>query len=132
MKFRREDLERLHQPRRWLNDECINGCAQVLLQHFGTGGVTGGSPVVISSFTVTQHRNQSYDRAVWSCVQATRFWEKDVWIIPIHQAERNHWELAVIYIKRLRIAYFDSFGHSETTSWRADVQVNDFSLNLPG
>ncbi|KAJ7588018.1 hypothetical protein C8J56DRAFT_889864 [Mycena floridula] len=36
------------------------------------------------------------DDALWRNSKDTRFWEKDVWIFPIHRLEQFHWVLAIL------------------------------------
>ena len=48
------------------------------------------------------------------------FWTKNVWMIPINR-EFNHWTLAIVYWKKKRIAYFDSFG--SRSAWEMDAPV---------
>ncbi|KAI0701749.1 hypothetical protein C8Q76DRAFT_633393 [Earliella scabrosa] len=114
------DIDRL-RPERWLNDDCVNGCAQLLVLHFGASNA-GGNIAILHSFTMAQHRNgTSTDQAVWNSSRTARYWEKDIWIIPVHKPDIQHWELAIVYLKECRIAYFDSLAHR--TSWEHDAQV---------
>ena len=121
--FSPEDIARIRDPCAWLNDDCVNGCAQLLALHFGMTNVDGGHPTINSSFAMAQQRDgQSLDDGVWRVNHRTRYWESDVWIIPIHQPRAHHWELAVVYLKERQIAYFDSFANE--SSWEVDVQVS--------
>ena len=71
---------------------------------------------------MSQERDgQSSDQGVWRVNHRSRYWESDVWIIPIHQPAAHHWELAVVYVKERQIALFDSFANAST--WEKDVQV---------
>ena len=118
-----DDISRLRNPTGWLNDNCLNACAQLLAGHFGTENVIGGRPAILSSFAMAQQRDgASVDEGVWRVNHRSRYWEKDVWIIPIHQPSSLHWELAVVYLRQCRIAYFDSFAHPN--SWEVDVEVS--------
>ncbi|KAI0746147.1 hypothetical protein C8Q76DRAFT_605599, partial [Earliella scabrosa] len=114
------DIDRL-RPERWLNDDCVNGCAQLLVHHFGASH-NGGNIAILHSFTMAHQRNgTSTDQAVWNISRTARYWEKDIWIIPVHKPAEQHWELAIVYLKECRIAYFDSLAHR--TSWEHDVQL---------
>ena len=69
-----------------------------------------------------QRSNQATDESYWRNYHTSRFWEKDVWIIPVHRPAEKHWEVAVVYFQKRRIAYFDSFGDRD--SWKDEIKVN--------
>ncbi|KAI0669310.1 hypothetical protein C8Q78DRAFT_1095812 [Trametes maxima] len=121
--FPEHDMARLRQARGLLSDDCINSGAQVLLRHFDYGARTrGGSPALLSTRLVALHRVRTDDEGMWRDCARSAFWERDVWIIPIHRAIPDlHWTLAVVYIKKKRIAYFDSF--AEKAAWEEDAKV---------
>ena len=121
--FSPDDINRLRNPTSWINDDCLNGCAQLLVAHFGTGNVIGGSFAILSSFAMAQHQDgTSLDAGMWRVSHRTCYWEKDVWIIPVHKPADHHWELAIVYFKERRIAYFDSFAHAD--AWEDDAKVS--------
>ncbi|KAI0707020.1 hypothetical protein C8Q76DRAFT_629548 [Earliella scabrosa] len=120
--FAPDDLDRLRQPEAWLNDDCINGCMELLAQHFGTDRVVGGDPAFLSSYAMASQRGgQSDDEQVWRVNHIARYWEKDVWLVPVHKWDGHHWELAIVYFRSCRIAYFDSFGMR--TSWEDEAKT---------
>ncbi|EED85593.1 predicted protein [Postia placenta Mad-698-R] len=63
-------------------------------------------------------RADAGDATLWRNAASTRFWEKDVWTIPIHY--EDHWMLATIDIPRSRVAYFDSFAREHP--WEGHIQ----------
>ncbi|KAI1788532.1 hypothetical protein LXA43DRAFT_871760, partial [Ganoderma leucocontextum] len=94
----------------WLNDDCINLGAQVIMRHLGTPAARG-DPVIFSSFVLSKH-HKGGDEGLWRvCKSSSEFWKKDIWIFPIH-SNGNHWALAIVYWRKRRIAYFDSL-HSK-------------------
>ncbi|KAI0710611.1 hypothetical protein C8Q76DRAFT_624385 [Earliella scabrosa] len=120
--FAPADVERLRNPSSWLNDDCINGCIQLLLRYFGGAATTHGNPAFISSFAMSQQRsNKATDESYWRNYHTSRFWEKDMWVFPIHQPAKQHWEVAVVYFQTRRIAYFDSFG--DKNSWKNEIKL---------
>ncbi|KAI0706515.1 hypothetical protein C8Q76DRAFT_629740 [Earliella scabrosa] len=120
--FAPSDLDRLRDPSAWLNDDCINGCIQLLVRCFGTARTLHGSPAFISSFAMAQQRsNQATDESYWRNHHTSRFWEKDVWVFPVHRPAEKHWEVAVVYFQKRRIAYFDSFG--DQASWKNEIKL---------
>ena len=116
-------LNRFLQPHAWLNDDCINLGAQAILRHLGSTGAQG-SIALFSSYVYPSHRVGD-DDALWrNCRYASHFWEKDLWLIPIHH-NQNHWTLSIIYWRKKRIAHFDSL--SSTEAFEYDVQVCKFA-----
>lgn len=122
-------LGRLNRRDGWLNDECIDYCSEVLRRHFGTAGLRNES-AIFSVFAISQYL-RGYDDTLWRTSLLTpEFWKKTLWIIPIN-CEQCHWTLAIVYWKKKRIAYFDSFGSK--SAWDRDTTVgliccfNEFS-----
>lgn len=115
--FDRISLTRLSQSDGWLNDECLNSGSLVLLRYLGTAAASG-ELALFPTWTVSQHRRGS-DEGVWRSCRTLQFWEKDLWIIPIHQD--SHWTLAIIYWQKRRIALFDSLG--DNSRFEEDVKV---------
>ncbi|KAI9062699.1 hypothetical protein FKP32DRAFT_1573466 [Trametes sanguinea] len=114
------DLRRFEQRESWLNDDCINGGAQALLRYFGATSTYGGPPALLSSRLFALHCSEAPDDTLWRDCKATRFWEKPVWILPIHRQPDLHWTLAVVYWDERRIGYFDSLANPKV--WETDVQ----------
>ncbi|KAI0694292.1 hypothetical protein C8T65DRAFT_711030 [Cerioporus squamosus] len=116
MTFWPDDLGRLQRAEGLINDDGMNGCAQLLLRYFGSGHVYRGPPALLSSYVMAKQLDgATADDTLWRCSQYTDYWRKNVWIMPVHRANSCHWELAVIYIAEQQIAYFDSFGNPQ--SW---------------
>lgn len=122
-----KDLERLQQPYAQLSDDCINTGAQVLLREFGTGSLLGGNLAIFSTRVVSMHRAAADDNLIWRDCAHTKFWDKNVWVIPIHHLVPSpHWTLVVVYMRERRIAYFDSFANQDM--WESDAAVSLFYL----
>ena len=99
-------LLRFHEANAWLNDDCIDFGAEVILRYLGTAAAHG-DPVVFSCFVPPRHRRGG-DEGLWrACKWSGEFWNKDIWIFPIH-IDGNHWVLTIVYWRKRRIAYFDS------------------------
>nr|VWO93910.1 Plasma membrane ATPase (EC [Ganoderma boninense] len=108
-------LARFRQPNGWLNDDSINIAAQVFLRH--TGSSAHRDPAIFSTFVLPMQKKG--DEALWRlCKPMSEFWKKDIWIFPLHR-NGDHWTLAVVYWKKRRIAYFDSFGSK--SAFKTDV-----------
>ncbi|OSD07573.1 hypothetical protein PYCCODRAFT_1403249 [Trametes coccinea BRFM310] len=117
-----QELRRLDRHNAWLSDDCINGGAQALLRHYGSSSTLGGTPALLSSRVFTLHRDDVDDDRLWRDCCHTRYWTKDVWILPIHRIQpTGHWTLAIIYWREGKIAYFDSLAGKDV--WEHDVQM---------
>ena len=117
--FNSAALNRLHQRHEWLNDECIDFCSEVLQRHFGSR-TSRGNAAIFSVLTIAQYL-RGYDEALWRTSRLTpEFWKKKLWIIPINR-EHCHWTVAMVYWKKRRIAYFDSFANK--SAWETDAPV---------
>ncbi|KAI1788529.1 hypothetical protein LXA43DRAFT_894498 [Ganoderma leucocontextum] len=113
-------LERLHRRDGWLNDDCINLGSDLLLRHLGTAAARG-NPALFPSWAVSTHRAGDDDGLWRVCRYAPEFWLKDIWLLPIHRESQSHWTLVIVYWRKRRIAYFDSFGG--IASFEDDVKV---------
>lgn len=56
-------------------------------------------------------------------VRKSRFWTKDVIILPVHDPDMLHWLLAIIYPKQGQIEFFDSLASSSSNVWRVHGKV---------
>ncbi|KIM60110.1 hypothetical protein SCLCIDRAFT_74981, partial [Scleroderma citrinum Foug A] len=62
------------------------------------------------------------DNVLWRNTSWTRYWEKDVWILPIHRLSCvGHWVVCIIDFSSKRLLLFDSL--AECKSWKKDIQV---------
>ncbi|OSX57077.1 hypothetical protein POSPLADRAFT_1061782 [Postia placenta MAD-698-R-SB12] len=110
------NMSRLQNRSAWMNDSCINACMQLLqLVFLGPGGER---VALLSTYMLPLVRADAGDATLWRNAASTRFWEKDVWTIPIHY--KDHWMLATIDIPRSRVAYFDSFAREHP--WEGHIQ----------
>ncbi|KAF7334389.1 ULP-PROTEASE domain-containing protein [Mycena venus] len=58
--------------------------------------------------------------AVLSTYDLHRYWEKPIWLVPIHRRAEEHWVLAVVSIKDETIFFFDSLAQRQ--GWRRDLR----------
>ncbi|KAJ7344059.1 hypothetical protein DFH08DRAFT_701927, partial [Mycena albidolilacea] len=49
------------------------------------------------------------------------YWEKPVWVIPVHRPKEEHWVLVIVAVQENRLFFFDSLGNR--TGWHQDIQV---------
>lgn len=102
---------RLAQRDSWLDDTCINDLA-VIIQHQLTNDPIYSSSArriaMFSTFTLLLPRHGPVQ--LWKQTRHLRFWERDIWLLPIHRQAANHWVLAVVVPARGSVLLFDSFG----------------------
>ncbi|KAJ7770401.1 hypothetical protein B0H14DRAFT_2632553 [Mycena olivaceomarginata] len=103
------DLDRLRSPASRLNGEILNGAAAALLNLFDgpTSLHNSGASRCALLNTYDLHRTRGY-------------WEKPVWIIPVHRPKEEHWVLVVAAVQENRLFFFDSLGLR--SGWRQDMQ----------
>ncbi|KAJ3553783.1 hypothetical protein NM688_g3435 [Phlebia brevispora] len=117
--FSPSDIARLADPHAWLNDVCIDDCASLLREAFGN---VGQACAVFTTFEVSYLRCGAYGRLSRSA-RRNRYWERDIWLLPLYQENRKHWTLAVLVCSQRTIYHFDSF---------ADEDALLLVENLPG
>ncbi|KAJ7828174.1 hypothetical protein B0H13DRAFT_2437996 [Mycena leptocephala] len=60
------------------------------------------------------------DPDLWRLVSPTQYWEKPLWLIPIHRPEEEHWVLVVVVIPTQELFFFDSL--ASRGGWRKDLR----------
>ncbi|PPQ76501.1 hypothetical protein CVT26_012351 [Gymnopilus dilepis] len=118
-----QDLQRLHQSGMMLNDTCLNGCARVLKDVFdndSTYGLSSNRCALFTTFDLIRARYKARDQELWRTMSPIAYWDKDVWILPIHRPQQLHWVLCVAYPKHQAILLYDSLADLE--AWRHDLK----------
>ncbi|KAJ7431750.1 hypothetical protein B0H11DRAFT_1761580 [Mycena galericulata] len=109
------DLDTLTTSRGRLNGFCLNGVAATLHAHFSQA-----SCAVLSTYDLGRIRYNASDDEVWRHVGPTLYWEKSMWLLPIHRPQEEHWVLAVIPVHQRRVFLFDSL--ASRGGWRRDLK----------
>jgi len=118
--FLPSDASILASPDIQLNDTCINGCAALLYSAFLP---SSSSCAILSTHNLPRIRFQADDDLIWHNVSWTRFWEKSVWILPIHRTlPVGHWVLCTINLPSRQLFLFDSL--AEQKPWKRDIKVS--------
>lgn len=65
-------------------------------------------------------RYNASDDNLWRRTHKLKYWEKDIWIIPIHRASASHWVLCCVFLQTREILLFDSF--AERHPWKHEVK----------
>jgi len=125
--FLPSDTNILASPQARLNDACINGCAALLYSAF----LPFASPcAVLSTHDLPRIRYNVNDDTLWRNLSWTRFWEKPIWVLPIHRSlPVGHWVLCAIYFPSRQLLLFDSL--AEQQPWRKDVKVSHLCELVP-
>lgn len=99
----------------------IDGCA-MLVQHLFDQ--TQPSPYAIFppyAWQAFVRNDGNGDAVIWNHSRRTRFWEKQVWMIPVHY-RGNHWFLGVIDMLSNTIRIFDSLYCKTDMALRSQVR----------
>ncbi|KAK1224570.1 hypothetical protein PQX77_012524 [Marasmius sp. AFHP31] len=125
--FQVAQYQRLDGAGRWLDDECINGCAALLQKNLRDPNV---DCAILSTFIVPEAlKNSMRTETTWRNSYRTEYWTKPVWIIPIHDAEEHHWGLAVVRVAKEEIHIFDSFGSQAFVARWVPVSLDQLRIS---
>jgi hypothetical protein len=119
--FEPKDIALLASPTACLNDVCINGCAALLFSKLNN--LVTVRCALLSSHDLPRIRYNASDVIIWRNVSWTSYWEKDIWILPIHRSSNiGHWVLCVVRFSSKELHLFDSL--AEKKPWKHDVKVS--------
>ncbi|KIJ57552.1 hypothetical protein HYDPIDRAFT_104106, partial [Hydnomerulius pinastri MD-312] len=77
---------------------------------------------IFSTHDLPRIRYNASDDVLWRNTSWTKYWEKSIWILPIHRPSPcGHWVLCTIDLTSQRLFLFDSL--AEQRPWKNDVQV---------
>ncbi|KAJ7109041.1 hypothetical protein C8R43DRAFT_905000 [Mycena crocata] len=118
------DLDRVISPTGRLNNFAINGIAASLLS-ISAHPHSPCAPAALrcalfSTLDLPRVQFNGNDDSLWRHTSHIRFWEKPIWLIPIHRATQQHWVLVVASIPDQRLLFFDSLG--QEGGWRRDLR----------
>ena len=121
--FEQREFRILETPTALLNDVCINGGA-ALLQHLFSApshpsAMHSQRCALLSTFTLVKIRHQASSDDLWRCVRHSYYWQKDVWILPIHRPQQRHWVLCCLSFNTRELFLFDSLASRK--AWCADL-----------
>lgn len=115
--FDADTLRRLSNPFVFLNSSAINGCSALLYDLKPREDV-----VIFSSYDLTRMRDGTSDSELWRHTKHTKFWQRHMWIIPVHRMHQVHWTSAVVNTAAGTIELFDSLADKRETE--KDLQVH--------
>ncbi|KAJ6580419.1 hypothetical protein DFH09DRAFT_1076679 [Mycena vulgaris] len=103
----------------------INALAGALLNMFGhptsPNAMHANQCAILSTYDLVRVRYKASDNDLWRNIHHSRYWEKSLWLIPIHRVEEEHWVLAVVDVSRQQILFFHSLG-VRGGGWRRDIR----------
>jgi Ulp1 family protease len=100
-----------------LNDEAINGCSAILAFWLKS---QPHSFAYFSSYEFARWQQNGRSRT-WNFTRHLQYWNRNVWIIPVHDSVHLHWTVATVYPALRRIDYFDSL--SDEAEYVSTTQV---------
>ncbi|KAG1722374.1 uncharacterized protein EDB91DRAFT_1240225 [Suillus paluster] len=106
-------IKLLCSPTACLNNMCINSCAALLYSELKAPTL---SCTIFSTHNLLRIRYNAPNDIIWWNVSWTRYWEKDVWVLPIHQPSDSigHWVICVIHVFNKELHLFDSLSEKKT------------------
>lgn len=125
--FQQGDIGRFVNPTALLNDECLNGGGLLLqtqlarLAEDNSHGFDARTVAILSTHDLVRVRYGASDDQLWRNVKHTEYWDKLIWVLPIHRRDAHHWVACVIYPELKKLHLFDSF--ADRRGWHVDVQV---------
>jgi hypothetical protein len=114
--FDANDIGRFHGSKTRLTGTCINSAGALLVDL-----TRNNRTAIFSTYTLVYSRRQATDDVLWRNIKNTTFWDKEVWIFPVHRSSPGHWVLCTAYIRERRLLLFDSLGGRR--DWDNDLKV---------
>ncbi|KAJ6505166.1 hypothetical protein C8R45DRAFT_817754 [Mycena sanguinolenta] len=118
-----DDVDRIRLPRR-LNNFALNGLAAALLNVFSSPAsphaAQANQCAVLSTYDVHRVRYKADDVVLWDHLCPTQYWDKPLWLIPIHRAGEEHWVFVVVVVRDQKLFFFDSL--AQQGGWRRDLR----------
>ena len=117
------ELQILSTKDSFLNAICMNGLSNLLKALFVRDSWHHSSAsrcAIFSTYDLHRIRSNATDYELWRSTRHLKFWEMDIWILPIHRRTESHWVLAVLYLQRKEVHVFDSLAGR---AWNQDIKV---------
>ncbi|KAJ7706758.1 hypothetical protein B0H17DRAFT_1287383 [Mycena rosella] len=119
------DIARVESRTGRLTGFALNGLAAALVNFLGhpvsPNAATANQCAVFSTYDLPRIRYRASDDDLWRHINHTKYWEKNMWLIPIHRIDEQHWVLAGVIVDKQQIFFFDSLS-VRGGGWRRDIQ----------
>lgn len=108
-------------PTALLNDTCMNEGLRLLIRHLNPPHAN--QCAVLTTYTMAYIKLNTDDNTIWHSVRHTSYWEKPIWIIPIHlECPYQHWTLCIANTSTSTLHLLDSIANKSL--WMEDVKVS--------
>lgn len=115
----------MKSPNARLNDVCLNGVATLLQQYFALPGMptydTSRQCALFTTFDLPMVQYNASDADFWRRTHRVEYWNRKLWILPIHRARSEHWVMCTVIPIKGEVHLFDSFGARDP--WKHEVKV---------
>ncbi|KAK7064632.1 hypothetical protein R3P38DRAFT_2492092 [Favolaschia claudopus] len=75
---------------------------------------------VFSTYDLPLVHYKGSDPDLWRRISPTQYWDKPIWLIPVHRPDQRHWVLVVVLIPARKLLFFDSL--ASASGWRQDLR----------
>ncbi|KAK7062073.1 hypothetical protein R3P38DRAFT_2494733 [Favolaschia claudopus] len=75
---------------------------------------------VFSTYDLGLVQFKGSDPDLWRRISPTQYWDKPIWLIPVHRPSQRHWVLVVVLISAQKLLFFDSL--ASASGWRQDLR----------
>ncbi|KAK7046978.1 hypothetical protein R3P38DRAFT_2507537 [Favolaschia claudopus] len=75
---------------------------------------------VFSTYDLGLVQHKGSDPDLWRRISPTQYWDKPIWLIPVHRPHQRHWVLVVVLIPAQKLLFFDSL--ASASGWRQDLR----------
>ncbi|KAJ7832793.1 hypothetical protein B0H14DRAFT_3711922, partial [Mycena olivaceomarginata] len=115
-----EDIARFQSPTGRLCGFGLNGVAAALLELFTRTGESARQCALFSTYDLPRVHFRCSNSELWRVISPSKYWEKNLWLIPIHRRDEQHWVFVLVDVYAERIYFFDSLGGD---NWRPDLRL---------
>ncbi|KAJ7309971.1 hypothetical protein DFH08DRAFT_719066 [Mycena albidolilacea] len=118
------DVDRIRSPTGRLNNWALNGLAASLLSIYGHPtspfAAMANRCAVLSTFDLHRVHFRASDTSLWRHLSPTKYWEKRLWLLPIHRPDDEHWVFVAVAVHQQQLFFFDSLAQRQ--GWRKDLR----------
>ncbi|KAJ7323508.1 hypothetical protein DFH08DRAFT_817537 [Mycena albidolilacea] len=115
-----EDIAHFQSPTGRLCGFGLNGVAAALLELFTRTGESARRCTLFSTYDLPRVHFRCSDSELWRVISPSKYWEKNLWLIPIHRRDEQHRVFVLVDVYAERIYFFDSLGGD---NWRPDLRL---------
>ncbi|KAJ7722723.1 hypothetical protein DFH07DRAFT_971788 [Mycena maculata] len=105
-----------------LNGIGLNGVAASLhslySEHYSPTNGSATQCAVFSTYDLPCVRYKNSDLDLWRRVSPTQYWEKPVWLIPIHRPSEEHWVLVIVIVPSRELYFCHAQGSNTSLRGR--------------